>query len=152
MLLLFSGPYNRPDGIAALLQRWGVNVSSQSITAPTLWRLRTHDLLNDSFFTELFRKAKDGHFLAIFAAPPCITYSVARYFQPKGTKTGAPPVRSRTHIPEHSHGRYLWGRVRVTFSPSLSLSLQQYEFGRSWAWLLLVTVRANLGDALLLLV
>lgn len=34
----------------------------------------------------------------IFAAPPCSTYSVARFFQPQQGRQGAPVVRTRAHI------------------------------------------------------
>ena len=56
-----------------------------------------HDLLNDDFFTYLLGLVKAGQFDAVFAAPPCSTYSVARFF-PTDHGSGPPPVRSRAHI------------------------------------------------------
>eukprot|EP00966_Prymnesium_polylepis_P248538 5746502-Prymnesium_polylepis.1 len=47
-----------------------------------------HDLLNDDFFTYLLEHVRSGHFDAVFAAPPCSTYSVARFFE---TDSGGPP-------------------------------------------------------------
>ena len=58
----------------------------------------THDLLNDPFFYELLRRIRSGRYFAIFAAPPCSTFSVARHFSsPKGRDGGPAPVRTRAH-------------------------------------------------------
>ena len=51
-----------------------------------------HDLLNNKFYAQLLQRAQSGEFLAIIAAPPCSTFSVARHFRP-----GPPPVRNRQH-------------------------------------------------------
>ena len=57
------------------------------------------NLLDDEFYRDILRRATDGEFLAIIAAPPCSTYSVSRFFPcvdcPDG---GPPPVRDRHHV------------------------------------------------------
>ena len=54
----------------------------------------TH-LRSKSFFEQLLRRCSDGEFVAVFAAPPCSTFSVARFFK---SIPGPPPVRDRDHI------------------------------------------------------
>ena len=55
-----------------------------------------HNILKDEFYTQLLQRTKSGEFLAIVAAPPCSTFSVARHFKSSDpTKPGPPPVRNR---------------------------------------------------------
>ena len=98
VLLLFSGPYRRPDGLAAILTAKGFEVDQ--IDSDKLdGGGDSHNLLNDVFFTELHTKLRNGYYTAVFAAPPCSTYSIARYFKSKDSKDGGPqPVRSRSEI------------------------------------------------------
>ena len=56
------------------------------------------DLLRDDFYETLLRRCHAGEFFAVFAAPPCSTFSVARFFTADNGKPGAPPVRDRKHI------------------------------------------------------
>ena len=94
VLLLFSGPYDRPDGIAAFLLRRGVEVDL--VDAGSSGGGEAHDVLNDSFFATLYEKIRSGHYAVIFAAPPCSSYSVARFFNTDSD--GPPVVRDRDHI------------------------------------------------------
>ena len=98
VLLLFSGPYRRPDGLAALLTAKGFEVDQ--VDSDKLNGGGDNDnLLNDVVFTELHTKLRNGYYTAVFAAPPCSTYSIARYFKSKDSKDGGPePVRSRSEI------------------------------------------------------
>ena len=69
VLVLLSGPYNRPDGLAAFLSRLGLQaimIDNDPLTGGG----REHDLLRDSFYEQLLQRAHDGEFLAILAAPP----------------------------------------------------------------------------------
>lgn len=52
-----------------------------------------HDILNDAFFISLLRLVSSGAYRAILAAPPCSTYSIARFFP-----NGAPVVRNCANI------------------------------------------------------
>ncbi len=53
--------------------------------------------ISDSF-NDILRRARLGEFLAIFAAPPCSTFSVSRYFVGDNSDDdGPPPVRSRAY-------------------------------------------------------
>ena len=95
VLILFSGPYDRPDGIAAFLKRRGLDVDL--IDSGIKGGGGEHDILNDALFIELHDHIRSGHYFAIFAAPPCSTYSVARFF--RGDDDDGPPiVRTRNDI------------------------------------------------------
>ena len=95
VLLLFSGPYDRPDGLAAFLRRRGIDVDL--IDSGIEGGGGEHDILNDALFIKLHDKIRAGHYYAVFAAPPCSTYSVARFFRGDGDK-GPPVVRDRNSI------------------------------------------------------
>ena len=43
------------------------------------------------------QRAHNGDFFAVFAAPPCNSFSVSRFFTPKDRKPGPPPLRDRDH-------------------------------------------------------
>ena len=96
VLLLFSGPHARPDGLSAFLNRFGLS-SVQVDSSPQGGGGSTQDLLDDSFFHSLLERVSAGEFCGIFAAPPCSTFSVSRFFR-KG-KHGSPVVRTRAHTP-----------------------------------------------------
>ena len=75
VLVLFSGSYRRPDGIAAFLTRRGLGVDmidSDVVNGGG----NPHDILNDAFFADLYDRVRRGDYIAVFAAPPCSTYSV----------------------------------------------------------------------------
>ena len=46
---------------------------------------------------DLAARAAQGAFRLIFAAPPCGTFSVARFFVPRDGRPGPPPLRDRDH-------------------------------------------------------
>ena len=95
VLLLFSGPHRRPDGIAAFLKQLGYEAVLVDAD-PEHGGGSDEDILEDSVFNKLLDRVKSGEFLAIFAAPPCSTFSISRFIEADGG--GAPPVRSRSHI------------------------------------------------------
>jgi hypothetical protein len=96
MLILYSGSYRRPDGVASTLIGQGYEVllvDNDPEEGDSL-----DDILDDDFYSKLLARASAGEFLAILAAPPCSTFSAARSFVAQGsTDTGPPPVRSRSH-------------------------------------------------------
>ena len=95
VLVLFSGPYQRPDGLGAFLRQQGFDVTLVDSDAQHGGDV-AHDLLNDRFYRALRTRIRKGHYFAVFAAPPCSTFSVARHFPPAdGKKPGPPPVRTR---------------------------------------------------------
>ena len=99
VLVLFSGPYARPDGLTAFLRARGIEVDQYDCDAK-------HgggddaNILNDAFFTSIFNLVRNGHYAAVFTAPPCSTYSVARHFPAvrPGRDSGPPVVRKRDEI------------------------------------------------------
>ena len=97
VLLLFSGPKARPDGLAAHLNRLGFT-STMVDSAPGDGG-EEDDLLKDSVYDGLLRRVQAGEFCAILAAPPCSTFSVSRFFTAAGSHNGGPPpVRDRKHV------------------------------------------------------
>ena len=97
VLVLFSGSYSRPDGLAAFLARYGLScvmVDSDTANGGD----EADDILRDSFYESLLQRCHAGEFFAVFAAPPCSTFSVARFFPKDDGSPGAPPVRDREHI------------------------------------------------------
>ena len=93
VLVLFSGDYARPDGLSAFLSQLGLNavlVDNDPVKGDA-----RHDILDDSFFHALLERVRSGEFCAIFAAPPCSTFSVSRFFT---SANGPPPVRDRSNI------------------------------------------------------
>ena len=69
VLVLFSGDYNREDGLIAFLRRLGLRVIALDNDA-TNGGNAAHDLLRDEVFEHLLHLASRGEFLGIFAAPP----------------------------------------------------------------------------------
>ena len=55
------------------------------------------DILDDKVFAPLLARVRAAEFLAIIAAPPCSTFSIARFITAKDGR-GAPRVRTRQHI------------------------------------------------------
>ena len=97
VLLLFSGPKRRPDGLAAFLLRLGYDAVLVD-NDPVLGGGAREDILHDRVYQSLMARVRAGEFLAIIAAPPCGTFSISRFVTPKGGKVGPKPVRSRKHI------------------------------------------------------
>ncbi|MGZ0213958.1 MAG: hypothetical protein ACKVI4_15900, partial [Actinomycetales bacterium] len=98
ILILFSGPYNRPDGLAAHLNKLGFETTMLD-NDPDSGGGQAGDILNDDVNNTLLRRTAAGEFFAVFAAPPCSTFSITRHFQARGSADGGPPVvRSRKLI------------------------------------------------------
>ena len=66
MLVLFSGPYDRPDGISAQLARMGL--SAVMVDNHAERGDAKHDIKLDAFFQSLIRRVAMGEFLAVIAA------------------------------------------------------------------------------------
>ena len=97
VLLLFSGPYRRPDGLAAFLRQRGLNVVMLDNDAKHGGV--ADDITKDKVYDDLLRRCRIGEFLAVLAAPPCSTFSVSRFFAASDSDDGGPPpVRDAEHI------------------------------------------------------
>ena len=92
VLILFSGPYARPDGLVAFLQRLGLEVVP--VDNDPNGGDKAHDILRNDFYSNLLHRAQRGEFLVIWAAPPCGTFSICR-FLPTRTPGGGPPIIRR---------------------------------------------------------
>ena len=100
VLNLFSGKYGRTDGLSAALKAQGYKVIEVD-NSETDGGGHAHDILNDKFFNQLLEDCKAGKFRAVYAAPPCSTFSVSRFFDYKGNDNsdrGPLPVRNRKNI------------------------------------------------------
>ena len=100
VLLLFSGAYTRPDGLVAYLQRHDIEVVPVN-NDPVLGD-KAHDILIDSFYSDLLRRAQRGEFLAVWAAPPCSTFSIARCRRVAPEAGGGPPTVRRRPVDQVS--------------------------------------------------
>ena len=100
VLILFSGPYTRPDGLVAFMQRLGLEIVP--VDNDSSGGDKAHDLLRIDFYSDLLRRAQRGEFLVIWAAPPCSTFRPADSYQRERPaaahrsfvvdKKGKPPV------------------------------------------------------------
>ena len=77
VLLPFSGAYTRPDGLVAYLQRHDIEVVL--VDNDPMLGDKSHDVLVDTFYSDLLRRAQRGEFLTVWTAPTCSTFSVARF-------------------------------------------------------------------------
>ena len=75
ILLLFSGPHRRPDGLAAFLTKLGFTAVMVDADPEHGGGMKTdeEDILNDNVFEKLLKRIKAAEFIAIMAAPPCST-------------------------------------------------------------------------------
>ena len=99
VLVLFSGPYSRPDGLGAFLRQSGFEVDLIDNDRKHGGG-EDHDICNNDFFDSLLARVRTGYYFAIFAAPPCSTFSISRFFtatRAKQNDGGPPPVRTRRH-------------------------------------------------------
>eukprot|EP00965_Chrysotila_dentata_P156976 5186268-Pleurochrysis_carterae.AAC.1 len=80
VLLLFSGPYSRPDGVSSFLQRYGVSSDCIDNDHDTGGG-DAHDVLNNAVYERLLQRCADGYYAAIIASPPCSTFTVSRLYQ-----------------------------------------------------------------------
>ena len=88
VLHLFSGPKERPDGLAAFLESLGVHTCELDTQDECVWIGQQDDLTDDDVFQSLLLRCQAGEFAAVVAGIPCSTFSVARF-----ALGGAPPVR-----------------------------------------------------------
>lgn len=96
-LVLFSGPYARTDGLAAHLRHLGYEVVC--VDNDPEHGDPAHDILVDAFYEALEQRIQQGYYSAVFAAPPCSTFSVSRFYKAKLARRGdhgPPPVRRRS--------------------------------------------------------
>ena len=91
VLVLFSGPYGRPDGLIAELLRRDLSVTAIDSDAARGGNVK-HDILLDECYESLLRRIQRGEFVAIFAAPPCSTFSISRFIRSSSAKDGGPPI------------------------------------------------------------
>jgi hypothetical protein len=99
VLVLFSGPYERPDGLAVFLRRLGFLVELVD-NDPRKGGGATADLTSDAFYAELLQCVIAGELLAIIAAPPCSTFSISRFIPHLSSPDGrGPPVLRRSATP-----------------------------------------------------
>jgi hypothetical protein len=100
-LNLFAGDYSRADGLTAKLiasNKWDkvVQIDNDGERGGG-W---SHDLLNDSNFASLMRRAKEGEFDSMVIAFPCSTSSVSRLFDAStedNPDPGPPQIRTAEH-------------------------------------------------------
>ena len=134
VLLLFSGPKRRPDGLAAFLARFGIDAVMIDAD-PENGGDASDDILSDEVYDRLMKNVKAGVFLAIVAAPPCSTFSISRFIDgPKGK--GAPVVRTRKHIrgipkvdPKHRRELVLANSIVARTAGLLAAA---HEVGTQW--------------------
>lgn len=88
VLHLFSGPFSRKDGLQAHLQQHNITC----INIDKQYGGDEHDLLSEQVYERLQHMIKQGKIRALVAAPPCSTYSVARFLP-----GGPPPLRTYEH-------------------------------------------------------
>ena len=98
VLLLFSGAYRRPDGLAQFARKLGLEVELFDNDAKTGGGADA-DITNDDVYDALRERIVRGEFAVILAAPPCSTFSISRFFESKSSEDGGPPiVRTRAEI------------------------------------------------------
>ena len=98
LLLLFSGAYNRPDGLAQFARRLGLEVDLFD-SDPNTGGGQSADITNDKVYEIIRERVLRGDYAVIIAAPPCSTFSISRFFVSKSSKDGGPPpVRTRIEI------------------------------------------------------
>ena len=94
VLVLYSGPYSRPDGLIAYLRTLGVDVTALDNDGANGGD-PNHNILDDKVYESILRRVQRGEFLAAFAAPPCSTFSVSRFMHSLHSSDGGPPVIRR---------------------------------------------------------
>eukprot|EP00965_Chrysotila_dentata_P027733 921908-Pleurochrysis_carterae.AAC.1 len=50
-----------------------------------------HDILINSVYERLLQRCADGYYMAVFASPPCSSFSVSRFFKGENSVDGGPP-------------------------------------------------------------
>ena len=98
LLLLFSGAYNRPDGLAQFARQLGLEVDLFD-SDPNVGGGASADITKEAVYGKLRERIVRGTYAAIIAAPPCSTFSISRFFESSSSSDGGPPpVRTRTEI------------------------------------------------------
>ena len=98
LLIMFSGAYNRPDGLAQFARKLGLEVELMD-NDPKSGGGDAADITNEDVYDALRERIVRGEFAAIIAAPPCSTFSISRFFESATSSDGGPPiVRNRTDI------------------------------------------------------
>ena len=98
VLLLFSGAYRRPDGLAQFARKLGLEVELFDNDAQSGGGASA-DITNDEVYAALRERIVRGHYAVILAAPPCSTFSISRFFESASSTDGGPPiVRTRSEI------------------------------------------------------
>ena len=87
ILHMFSGPRNRPDGLAAKLKELGLECEEYDLVNGS-----QEDLANDFVWETLKRKIQSGYYAGLVSGPPCTSFSNAR--KPDGR--GPLPLRGPT--------------------------------------------------------
>jgi hypothetical protein len=100
-LILFSGPYDRPDGLSDRLRSNGFTATTQVDSDDVTGGGWAHSIYNDEFYTQLKSLSAGGTYDAIMIAPPCSPWSFARFFPSpggtNGTDRGPRPIHTREH-------------------------------------------------------
>ena len=98
ILLLFSGAYNRPDGLAQFARRLGLEVDLFD-SDPNIGGGDSADITKEAVYEQLRERIVRGEYAIIIAAPPCSTFSISRFFKSATSPDGGPPpVRTRVEI------------------------------------------------------
>eukprot|EP00965_Chrysotila_dentata_P189144 6173167-Pleurochrysis_carterae.AAC.4 len=98
VLLLFFGPFSRPDGLSAFLARYGVAADCID-NAEVDGGGRGHNILVDSVYERLLQRCADKYYAAVIASLPCFTFSVSLFFHCNDAADGGPPpVRDRDNV------------------------------------------------------
>ena len=98
MLHLFSGPFNRPDGLAHFLEENGwdcedIDKENIKLGKPS----SSQDLSSDHLWEDIFRRLRAGEFQGVWMGTPCTTFSSAREKKVPG-KDLPRPVRDLDHV------------------------------------------------------
>ena len=91
VLIVFSGPLGRPDGLGAELRSLGYEV----VEVDRADGGDAHDIRSEVVFARLLAEVRSGAYCAVFLGVPCSTYSVARIPSDGFPDDGPPQVRDR---------------------------------------------------------
>ena len=101
MCNLFSGPYDRADGLESALKDLGWFSTSNVDNDGERGGGWAADLLNDSKYASLLSEAKSGQWDALTIAFPCSTAAISRFFNAAaGDNDSGPPVLRTAEYPD----------------------------------------------------
>ena len=92
LLVLFSGAYNRPDGLAQFARQLGLEVDIFD-SDPNVGGGTSADITKEAVYEKLRERITRGDYAAIIAAPPC--YRPAARSQSRGSSS---PRRRPTEV------------------------------------------------------